>query len=161
MSDDLKKVVGDILVATARGRHSMLDYINCTIPHKNVESVLLNLIFNFKIICEEEGLRVVGEKCIVFDGSISPPGGTFVLCLDESHISLHCYADEGLIAVDCFTCSKNPQAHMNAMARIKDLMALNFPDGELYKNQSVARFLTPFRKASPHPASESEIENLE
>lgn len=153
MGDDLQKVVSDILLSTARGRHTMLDYINCTIPQKNVESVLLNLIFNFKIICEEEDLRIVGEKCVVFDGSISPPGGTFVLCLDESHISLHSYADEGLISIDCFTCSKKPQAHINAIRRIEELMAINFPDGTLFKRHSVARFLTPFLIPSPHLGS--------
>lgn len=159
MGDDLQKVVGDILVSTARGRHTMLDYINCTIPQKNIESVLLNLIFNFKIICEEEALLIVGEKCVVFDGSISPPGGTFVLCLDESHISLHSYADMGLIAVDCFTCSKKPQAHINALRRIEDLMSVNFPDGKLYKRHSVARFFTPYPQPSQGLESELKIEN--
>lgn len=146
---DVSKAVGDIIKSTARGRHSMLDYYKCFIPQKNVESVILNLIFHFKIICEEEGLRVVGEKCIVFDGSKSPPGGTFVLCLDESHISLHCYADEGLCSIDCFTCSKTPLAHINALRRIEDLMAEQFPDGELYKRHTVARFLTPYHQSSP------------
>lgn len=147
MSDD-SKVVSDILLSTARGRHSMLDYINCTIPQKNVESVALNLIFNFKIICEEEGLRIVGEKCVVFDGTKSPPGFTFVLCLDESHISVHSYADEGLLATDLFTCSKNPHAHINALRRIEDVILCHFPEGELYKRHTVGRFLTPFQESS-------------
>lgn len=152
---DVSKVVSDILLSTARGRHSMSDFIKCIIPHKNVESVALNLIFNFKIICEQEGLRVVGEKCIVFDGTKSPPGFTFVLCLDESHISVHSYADEGLLATDLFTCSKNPQAHINALRRIEHIILSFFPDGELYKQQVVGRFLTPFRAPSPNPALES------
>lgn len=151
---DVSKVVSDILLSTARGRHSMSDFIKCIIPHKNVESVALNLIFNFKIICEQEGLRVVGEKCIVFDGTKSPPGFTFVLCLDESHISVHSYADEGLLATDLFTCSKNPQAHINALRRIEHIILSFFPDGELYKQQVVGRFLTPFRAPSPNPALE-------
>ena len=156
MSDDsVKKAIDEIIVSTARGRHSMNDYIKCNIAHKNIESVLLSLIFNFKIICEQEGLRVVGEKCIVFDGSKSPPGGTFVLCLDESHISLHSYADEGLLAIDLFTCSKNPQAHINALRRIEHIILSFFPYGELYKQQVVGRFLTPFRAPSPNPALES------
>jgi S-adenosylmethionine/arginine decarboxylase-like enzyme len=156
MSDDsVKKAIDEIIVSTARGRHSMSDFIKCIIPHKNVESVALNLIFNFKIICEQEGLRVVGEKCIVFDGTKSPSGFTFVLCLDESHISVHTYADEGLLATDLFTCSKNPQAHINALKRIEHIILSFFPDGELYKQQVVGRFLTPFRAPSPNPALES------
>lgn len=152
---DVSKVVSDILLSTARGRHSMTDHIKCYIPQKNVESVALNLIFNFKIICEEEGLRIVGEKCIVFDGTKSPPGFTFVLCLDESHISVHSYADEGLLATDLFTCSKNPQAHINASRRIEHIILSFFPDGELYKRHTVGRFLTPFLESSPNPALES------
>ena len=27
-----------------------------------------------------------------------------VVLIDESHVSAHCYADEGILAVDCFTC---------------------------------------------------------
>jgi S-adenosylmethionine/arginine decarboxylase-like enzyme len=155
MSDDsVKKAIDEIIVSTARGRHSMSDFIKCIIPHKNVESVALNLIFNFKIICEQEGLRVVGEKCVVFDGTKSPPGFTFVLCLDESHISVHSYADEGLLATDLFTCSKNPQAHINALRRIEHIILSFFPDGELYKQQVVGRFLTPFQAPSPNPALE-------
>jgi len=153
--DSTVKAVNEIITATARGRHSMLDHIKCFIPNKNVESVALNLIFNFKIICEQEGLRVVGEKCVVFDGTKSPPGFTFVLCLDESHISVHSYADEGLLATDLFTCSKNPQAHINALRRIEHLILSFFPYGELYKQQVVGRFLTPFRAPSPNPALES------
>jgi S-adenosylmethionine/arginine decarboxylase-like enzyme len=151
MSQDLvKKAMSEILVSTAKGLHSMCDHINCIIPAKNVESVALNLIFNFKIICEEEGLRVVGEKCVIFDGTKSPPGFTFVLCLDESHISVHSYAETGQIATDIFTCSKNPQAHINAIRRIEDLIADQFPDGKLYKKHSVARFFTPYPGSSPN-----------
>ena len=150
MSEDLvKKAMSEILISTAKGRHTMYDYINCIIPDKNVESVALNLIFNFKIICEEEGLRVVGEKMVVFDGTISPPGFTFVCLLDESHISFHSYANTGEAAIDAFTCSKTPHAHINALRRIEDLMTLNFPDGTLFKRHSVARFLTPYHSPAP------------
>lgn len=160
MSEDLvKKAMSEILVSTAKGRHSMADYINCIIPDKNVESVALNLIFNVKIICEEEGLRVVGEKVIIFDGTKSPPGFTFACLLDESHITFHSYASTGEIAVDCFTCSKSPQAHINALRRIEDLMSVNFPDGKLYKRHSVARFFTPYPQPSPGLESELKIEN--
>lgn len=150
MSEDLvKKAMSEILISTAKGRHTMYDYINCIIPDKNVESVALNLIFNFKIICEEEGLRVVGEKMVVFDGTISPSGFTFVCLLDESHISFHSYASTGEAAIDAFTCSKTPQAHINALRRIEDLMSVNFPDGTLFKRHSVSRFLTPYHSPAP------------
>lgn len=37
-------------------------------------------------------------------GHNSPPGFACVIMLDESHCSAHSYADEGLIAIDLFTC---------------------------------------------------------
>ena len=39
-----------------------------------------------------------------FDGTESPPGFAAVVLIDESHVSAHCYAEEGILAVDCFTC---------------------------------------------------------
>ena len=34
----------------------------------------------------------------------SPPGFTAIVMLDESHCSVHTYADLGLVAMDVFTC---------------------------------------------------------
>lgn len=34
----------------------------------------------------------------------SPPGCTAIVMLDESHCSAHTYADQGMIAMDVFTC---------------------------------------------------------
>ena len=39
-------------------------------------------------------------------GHESPPGFTAVVMLDESHCSAHAYADEGMIALDVFTCGR-------------------------------------------------------
>ena len=37
-------------------------------------------------------------------GHDTPPGFTAMVLLDESHCSAHTYADDGLIAMDIFTC---------------------------------------------------------
>lgn len=37
-------------------------------------------------------------------GHNSPPGFTAAILLDESHCTAHSYADEGMIALDIFTC---------------------------------------------------------
>lgn len=125
-----------------RGNHSMLDYTNCFIKKKNTEAVFLSLIGGFKTICKSNGLRVVGERMELFDGSLSPSGGTFVLLLDESHISLHSYGEEGLIAIDLFTCCKNPQNHIDAMMDIRALMAIQFSQNRLLTIHSIPRFAT-------------------
>ena len=42
-------------------------------------------------------------------GQNSPPGCTAIVMLDESHCSVHTYADLGLVAMDVFTCgTTNP-----------------------------------------------------
>ncbi len=37
-------------------------------------------------------------------GHESPAGCAVIIMLDESHITLHTYADEGMMAIDVFTC---------------------------------------------------------
>ena len=49
------------------------------------------------------GATVISQVRYHF-GHNSPPGFTAVVLLDESHISAHCYADTGQIALDVFTC---------------------------------------------------------
>lgn len=56
------------------------------------------------------GATVVSQIRYKF-GDESPPGCTAVVMLDESHCSVHTYADEGLMAFDVFTCG-NTDPHM-------------------------------------------------
>jgi S-adenosylmethionine decarboxylase len=49
------------------------------------------------------GANVISQVRYHF-GHNSPPGFTAVVLLDESHVSAHCYADTGQIALDVFTC---------------------------------------------------------
>lgn len=57
----------------------------------------------------QAGATVVSQIRYKF-GDDSPPGCTAVVMLDESHCSVHTYADEGLMAFDVFTCgSTNPR----------------------------------------------------
>ena len=125
-----------------RGSHSMHDFSKCYIKEKDTETVFLALFNGFKEICGNNNLRIVGEKMVVFDGSVSPPGGTIIIMLDESHISLHSYGEEGILATDIFTCSKNPENHINAVSDIKKLISHHFPEGELMKHHMVGRFVT-------------------
>lgn len=49
------------------------------------------------------GATVISQIRYRFGGD-SPPGFTAVVMLDESHCSVHTYADQGLMALDVFTC---------------------------------------------------------
>jgi S-adenosylmethionine decarboxylase len=55
------------------------------------------------------GATVISQIRYQF-GLGSPPGCTAIVMLDESHCSVHTYADLGLVAMDVFTCgSTNPR----------------------------------------------------
>jgi S-adenosylmethionine decarboxylase len=54
------------------------------------------------------GATVISQVRYQF-GKNSPPGCTAIVMLDESHCSVHTYAELGLVAMDVFTCgSTNP-----------------------------------------------------
>jgi S-adenosylmethionine decarboxylase len=53
----------------------------------------------------ENGANIISTSRYRF-GHNSPSGCTVFLMLDESHISLHTYADDGQMAIDIFTCGK-------------------------------------------------------
>ena len=81
------------------------------------------------------GATVISQVRYHF-GHNSPPGFTAMVLLDESHVSAHCYADLGLIALDVFTCGEtNPADVLRYMQEDVDL-------GEVSVRQ-VSRFPLP------------------
>lgn len=52
---------------------------------------------------QEAGATVISQIRYRF-GNNSPAGCTAIVMLDESHCSVHTYADLGMIAMDIFTC---------------------------------------------------------
>jgi S-adenosylmethionine decarboxylase len=70
------------------------------------------------------GATVVSQIRYRF-GDESPPGCTAVVMLDESHCSVHTYAELGLMAFDVFTCGQtNPHdvwAHVQRKLGIENV----------------------------------------
>ena len=85
----------------SRGSHIFLDYLNYSCPGKDEGDWMLSLM---RYCVKESGIREVHSHVEVFDGSESPPGFAAVVLIDESHVTAHCYSDEGLLAIDVFTC---------------------------------------------------------
>jgi len=56
--------------------------------------------------CNEVGANVLGTARYRF-GHDSPPGCAVFAMLDESHVSMHTYAEEQTLALDIFTCSSS------------------------------------------------------
>ena len=81
----------------AKGRHITLDYTGFSGKGEWMLAVL-------RAAVSRSSAREVHSHVSVFDGIESPLGFAAVVLIDESHVSAHCYADEGILAVDCFTC---------------------------------------------------------
>tara|TARA_B100000745_G_C19957457_1_gene323498 strand:+ start:140 stop:505 length:366 start_codon:yes stop_codon:yes gene_type:complete len=84
---------------TPKGRHITLDYTGFTGEGEWMLTVLRAAI-------SRSSAREVHAHVAQFDGIESPFGFAAVVLIDESHVSAHCYADEGVLAVDCFTCGE-------------------------------------------------------
>lgn len=70
---------------------------------------------------DRAGANVINQVRYKF-GADSPPGFAAVIVLDESHCSVHTYADEGKMAMDIFTCgSTDPQHILDHIQSLIDL----------------------------------------
>ena len=81
----------------AKGRHITLDYAGFIGDGEWVLTIL-------RAAVSRSDATEVHAYVSQFDGQKSPAGFAAVVLIDESHVSAHCYADEGILAVDCFTC---------------------------------------------------------
>ena len=68
--------------------------------------------------CEKAGATVISQVRYQF-GHDSPPGFTAVVVLDESHCTAHSYANDGLIALDVFTCGDTDPIRILELIREK------------------------------------------
>lgn len=118
---------------SARGRHITLDYSGFTGSGEWVLSLLRDAV-------SRSEAREVHSHVSVFDGVESPAGFAAVVLIDESHVSAHCYAEEGILAVDCFTCGEVDPAtiaddiHRQLSSALSDLV--------LVQRTELQRFVT-------------------
>ena len=73
-------------------------------------SVPRDVCLNDELVLNEMAAAARGAGATVLSqvryqfGHNSPPGFTAAVLLDESHCTAHAYADQGLLAIDIFTC---------------------------------------------------------
>jgi S-adenosylmethionine decarboxylase len=84
----------------AKGRHILVDCSNVPRDVCENDRLVLNSLAK---AAERAGATVISQVRYHF-GHNSAPGFTAVVLLDESHCSAHSYADQGLMALDVFTC---------------------------------------------------------
>lgn len=91
-----------------KGCHATLDIINFFLPAREGGEKILKIL---KESLKFSSCHAVHEKLVVL-GETSPPGFTSVILIDESHLTAHCYSEEGLLAIDAFTCGKSDPEKM-------------------------------------------------
>ena len=83
-----------------KGNHLIVDVHNMSYDVLVDDKKLLQTIVN---AANEVGANIINQSRYHF-GHNSSPGCTAFIMLDESHVSIHTYADDGKMALDVFTC---------------------------------------------------------
>jgi deoxyhypusine synthase len=112
-----------------RGSHKILDITNATIDGgvDAVRAVAEELVGAMASAARSEGTNVLHTHIEAFDGSSSPPGFASVVLLDESHLSAHSYSDEGMLAIDVFTCGSDPSVADRIAGRVSQQVMQIWP----------------------------------
>lgn len=98
---------------SARGRHLLVD---CRRVSREICLDDKSMLAALAAAAEEAGANVISQVRYRF-GADSPPGFTAAVVLDESHCTAHAYADQGLIAIDVFTCGDTDPADVLSLLR--------------------------------------------
>ena len=85
------------------------------------------------------GVKEVHSHVEIFDGIESPPGFASIVLIDESHVTAHCYSEDGLLAIDVFTCGDN-NPNIIADSLHNNLLKIS-ENLKLIKRSNVKRFV--------------------
>ena len=121
----------------SQGAHVFLDYTHADFEDEDAYHWLFSLM---REAVERSPAKEVHAHLEPFDGSTSPPGFAAVVLIDESHISAHCYADRGLLAIDCFTCGETDPD--NIATYLHEQLMERMPNLECVRRQRVERFIS-------------------
>ena len=80
-----------------RGKHLIAEYYECNSKLLNDEGALKQLLIK---AAQAANVRVIDS----IEHSFSPVGVTCVVAIEESHLSIHTWPEEGYAAADFFTC---------------------------------------------------------
>ena len=120
-----------------RGAHVLLDYTHATFTDESAYRWVFNLM---REAVAQSSATEVHAHFALFDGSASPPGFAAVVLIDESHVTAHCYADQGLLAVDCFTCGQTDPDDIASY--LHDRLMQRIPGLSCVRRERVDRFIS-------------------
>jgi S-adenosylmethionine decarboxylase len=87
------------------GRHIVVDVWR-------VDFALLNNVDFLQKIMKDAGEKCLATVLSVAYEKFDPYGGTVIVILSESHLSIHTYPEKGFAAIDCYTCGKNTEPNI-------------------------------------------------
>jgi S-adenosylmethionine decarboxylase len=96
-----------------KGKHLLIDCRDVPYAQCLDDQILLDVMSRSARLA---GSTVISQIRYKF-GNDSPPGCTAVVMLDESHCSVHTYAELGLMAFDIFTCGTTDPMRIWEMIR--------------------------------------------
>lgn len=120
----------------AHGTHIFLDFTGYEAQVEEDGAWMLELL---ERAVAQSDARNVHANVVQFDGTVSPVGFAAVVLLDESHVSAHCYSEQGWLAVDCFTCGGTDPAVIADY--IQDELTKTMPTLTLERRSVHDRFL--------------------
>ena len=130
---------------SSRGQHVCLDYVGwSSAALREYDTSDDGIGADWMLNVLREGARLAGAREVhshaeEFDGEVSPVGFAAVVLIDESHVSAHCYAESGQLAIDAFTCG-GCDAEVIA-DHIHSALMKAIPEIQLLRRQSLDRFL--------------------
>ena len=84
----------------SKGKHIIVDAYDLPAELLNDDGRILNILSE---VAKKNEVNVINTMRYRF-GADTPPGCSVILMIDESHISVHTYSEQGIMALDIFTC---------------------------------------------------------
>ncbi len=119
-----------------KGKHCIVDI---KFSSKLSHQILGKIIFQIMIDCIQQNttMKILNQHLSIL-GESSPSGFAICITLDESHMTCHSYFDEGLLAVDAFTCGNTDTEELISIF-ISKLQNILFST-EILRNITIGRF---------------------
>ena len=124
-------------ITDSRGTHILVDLTGIYGDPESLAKSVMECSLNH---IERAGVKIMGQQISIFDGTVSPPGFALGILLDESHFTAHAYTQEGLMALDLFTCGGTDPTPI--MQTIVAHISEHQSEAKIVLNEKRGRFLS-------------------
>lgn len=121
-----------------KGTHIFLDFIDFKVERNNLDETCKYVFSLMEDSLTYTSMKNMHSKMVILKDDTAE-GFTSVILLDESHITAHAYTEEGLLALDVFTCGKTDPTVISNY--IKCGLKEKFPEIKCRSHQINKRFI--------------------